>query len=1114
MTNPTSSIVFINKRKSNLELHLNNSYFYTLYPGEVYTHKNAQQNETYSVKQNGSEIQSLIVDGQDQVMFIKSSNDSEHKSLVFDGATTVIETLLEEPLSGVTHELWFKTTEANGGLFMCDSENNSGHDRHIYLKDGNVFARVWSDEKLRSEGLRLNDGVWHHVAHTLGTRGHFLYIDGVKVAEGTKTSSDFNWQKKIVVGRSYDAGKWQYFKGNIAEVRLWSIERSQSEIQESMTGQLTGEEEGLLCYWPMDEVSGSTIADHSGNKNTGLGVGLISRQNLSYSMKFYNRSQYAVKAYRINNSVAIYAFELNPGEYYDLKNADADYIFKTTVADTNGPDRSCILDTYSISRFDKEFYITNTLAGFINHTHTILHLYQAYSDGREIYKKSLFPKDFALLENINGTQWLARLTTDVVFTVDAETARNTVEIRNADIEAYLSLNKSDRTSKPITVHNLTNLPLQITEVNLQGKDPAPRTIQDHGGSVSFSCSLGALVHVREQYSGDFIQSFTVNADIDTYYVSFPTPLSYPTRIQLVNETSLLVEILSASSSGDFVSVGTLGKSQSMTLETQLGQMWIVKDVVSGLVLKVAYGERQEKIHRVTRQELCSKFDVTSVSVVFTNNSGFPVDMYWIDYEGKMRLWGSLEVGASETQGTLSTHPWRFLKQDTGQEVGFFIAGDSASQMYSVAPRSPATTGTVSAKFVNHTRETISLFRIDPEGSWSHIGDVEPYRTQSFANIPKLSYIAARNKTNIDQPIYVVDLIQIPEHPGLVDGNGVYTHTINTNHLRSIDNGRALRDITFSNITSQVAKLYAVDLDGNWDFKDEIPANDQVIYSGDSVNALYFNGSDTYVSIALDEPETEISHELWFKTRAANGGLICATAGGLNSGHDRHLYLKDGNIFARVFSEETIGSTGLNLADGVWHQAVHVLGHNGQKIYVDGEVVASGTKSTSDFTWQTHLIIGYSHQANPGYFNGHIFKVRAWKKPLIASEINTLIYEGDLGADIGLAGEWYLDEGSGTVARDTAEIPVTVDGVITSPNWQRVSPFLEQEPIFSNYRYVAVSKGNTHVPIFNGQNTYFIANYKEQQSEITHEMWFKTAEANGGLFMCIGDESSGGDDRDI
>jgi Tc toxin complex TcA C-terminal TcB-binding domain/Neuraminidase-like domain/Concanavalin A-like lectin/glucanases superfamily/Salmonella virulence plasmid 28.1kDa A protein len=160
------------------------------------------------------------------------------------------------------------------------------------------------------------------------------------------------------------------------------------------------------------------------------------------------------------------------------------------------------------------------------------------------------------------------------------------------------------------------------------------------------------------------------------------------------------------------------------------------------------------------------------------------------------------------------------------------------------------------------------------------------------------------------------------------------------------------------------------------------------FPGGSRSVLQFE-NNIAIAVPLNEPEAEVTHELWFKTDSPNGGLFSVTNGiEKGNGDDRHLYLSNGNIKARIWNNEIIGSSNLNLADNKWHHVAHVFGASisGQKIYIDGQLVASGSKASSDFNWQNTIFIGYSYDAKPQYFQGQIAEVRIWNKALSSEQI--------------------------------------------------------------------------------------------------------------------------------
>jgi len=58
-----------------------------------------------------------------------------------------------------------------------------------------------------------------------------------------------------------------YFKGKICDVRFWDIARTAEQIEMDKDKQLAGNEEHLIGYWKLDEGSGATATDSTGNSN-------------------------------------------------------------------------------------------------------------------------------------------------------------------------------------------------------------------------------------------------------------------------------------------------------------------------------------------------------------------------------------------------------------------------------------------------------------------------------------------------------------------------------------------------------------------------------------------------------------------------------------------------------------------------------------------------------------------------------------------------------------------------------------------------------------------------------------------------------------------------------
>ncbi|MDQ3813832.1 MAG: hypothetical protein M3347_07755 [Armatimonadota bacterium] len=104
-----------------------------------------------------------------------------------------------------------------------------------------------------------------------------------------------------------------------------------------------------------------------------------------------------------------------------------------------------------------------------------------------------------------------------------------------------------------------------------------------------------------------------------------------------------------------------------------------------------------------------------------------------------------------------------------------------------------------------------------------------------------------------------------------------------------------------------------------------PLIPKVSSDGYGASALQFSGVNDYIDIDIDLLETEATHELWCKTTQPNGGLFSVVSGKHGTNNDRNIYLSEGNLKARLYNNEIIATTGLNLADDLWHHVAHVYG---------------------------------------------------------------------------------------------------------------------------------------------------------------------------------------------
>ena len=211
-------------------------------------------------------------------------------------------------------------------------------------------------------------------------------------------------------------------------------------------------------------------------------------------------------------------------------------------------------------------------------------------------------------------------------------------------------------------------------------------------------------------------------------------------------------------------------------------------------------------------------------------------------------------------------------------------------------------------------------------------------------------------------------------------------------------------------------------------------------------AAVFDGTDDLIEVVHNLPETDITIAIRFKTAVPNCGLFAVHAGALGQGgNDRHMFLKEGKPQQRVWNNETISATEGNAADGQVHTLMQVLRMGiGQQIFLDGKLVASGPKGTSDFSSDQGFLIGYSNDAGHPYFQGEIDDLKIWNRPLTDVQIATVLKGQLLDGGLTLAALPLpsnlppINPANARMLPPLAGLPVTGSSVAFSPNGQQVA----------------------------------------------------------------------------
>jgi hypothetical protein len=107
--------------------------------------------------------------------------------------------------------------------------------------------------------------VWHHIAYTFDLMNSVLYVDGVSV-DSEAQPTDTHTPTSAWLG-SID-GSANLYKGEMDEVRVWSVARTAAQVQADMHHRPAASEAGLVAYWTFDDTApGGRSADDSGLGN-------------------------------------------------------------------------------------------------------------------------------------------------------------------------------------------------------------------------------------------------------------------------------------------------------------------------------------------------------------------------------------------------------------------------------------------------------------------------------------------------------------------------------------------------------------------------------------------------------------------------------------------------------------------------------------------------------------------------------------------------------------------------------------------------------------------------------------------------------------------------------
>jgi Concanavalin A-like lectin/glucanases superfamily len=253
----------------------------------------------------------------------------KRRGLQLDGVNDYVDCGSSILADSYTKEAWIKW---ESGV----PHNNiiSGYSSHaFFLPNGILSAGHNGNWSYVQDTTALPVNTWIHVAVTYdsSTQTMKLYKNGQLIKSATNVPLFNTSDRNIVIG-AFANPRSSFFKGSIADVRIWKIARTEEQIRNSMYLQLTGKELGLVGYWRLGAVAEEgkerKVIDFSVNGNDGVvyGGAYVSAASLSRNLpgtdipaiKYENEELFAVS----ENATYEEEFEFKVNPAVDPNNVD------------------------------------------------------------------------------------------------------------------------------------------------------------------------------------------------------------------------------------------------------------------------------------------------------------------------------------------------------------------------------------------------------------------------------------------------------------------------------------------------------------------------------------------------------------------------------------------------------------------------------------------------------------------------------------------------------------------------------------------------------------------------------------------------------------------------
>ena len=212
-------------------------------------------------------IEGMAIDASGNLILADSNNSLLRKleiaqpatHLNFDGVNDYVE--LPVNISDITNdgkeitiEYWFKGTNVQSAVRFQNQNNyivagwGGGDPLFIVSTDGGTNGVSAGSAAI------IEDNTWHHLAFVWKSNTIFAtYLDGVLQNSRVASNVYLPYLEGISGTIGSLNGSSEFMQGNIDEVRIWNVARSEAQINSAKNFELQGNESGLKAYYKFNQ---------------------------------------------------------------------------------------------------------------------------------------------------------------------------------------------------------------------------------------------------------------------------------------------------------------------------------------------------------------------------------------------------------------------------------------------------------------------------------------------------------------------------------------------------------------------------------------------------------------------------------------------------------------------------------------------------------------------------------------------------------------------------------------------------------------------------------------------------------------------------------------------